>query len=107
MPLAAGLGQGTPGIGQENRPVRARFNKTLTLQTLKDGIDRRTGHTKSGSQINRSRFAGLFNQLGDHFNIIFGNFGLMRPPDTVKFGSAIIYFWACHKQPFLLSVLAA
>ena len=104
MPRLTGLGKCLALVGQKDRPVRPRLDKVFTLQTLDDGIDRRAGHPEACGKINRSRLAGGGDQLGDHLNIIFGNFGLVRTANPIEFRGAVsnlfIGLFVCHVFDF-------
>ena len=77
------------GFCQENRPIGARIDQTILLQSLDSGINSWGSYPETLSQIDRTGFACILDKLGYHFHIIFCHLILVSFANPLKFRGAI------------------
>ena len=64
--------------GQEYRAIRLAGDKAVTHEALDGTVHRCIGDAQASCQVDDACFAGLFDQVTDQFDIIFGHFRLVR-----------------------------
>ena len=85
--LAAALGQGAAGPGQEDRPVALAPDQPVADQPLDGVVDRRRGDPEALRQIDRAHIAGGLQQVGDQFHVILGDLagmGVADPSEVLR-----------------------
>ena len=85
--LAAALGQGAAGPGQEDRAVALAAHQPVADQPLDGAVDRRRGDAEALRQIDRAHLAGGCEQIGDQFHVILGDLagmGVANPSEVLR-----------------------